>query len=326
MNEKELRAAVERVILSELAKIGEPYVPVMSSNRHCHLCQADVERLFGAGYRLTKLRDLVQPGQFACNERVTIETEKGKLTLRVVGPARDRTQVELSLTDAIKLGLRPPIRMSGELEGSPGCVLSSGNARITLSSGVIVAARHLHMSPEEAQAFDLRDGDVVSLRVEGPRPATLDGFIVRSGAAHRLEAHIDTDEANACALRDGQLCRVIRRKGADVCAPGNTGLAAALGGMLLGGTVTPSVPVRPSVLRPGDKNAYVKELQQNLVTLGYSNVPVDGVYGAKTTAAVKALQRKHALDVDGKAGPKTLAKINELLNAASTPSDPDANG
>ena len=225
MNEKELRAAVERVILSELAKIGEPYVPVMSSNRHCHLCQADVERLFGAGYRLTKLRDLVQPGQFACNERVTIETEKGKLTLRVVGPARGKTQVELSLTDAIKLGLRPPIRMSGELEGSPGCVLSSGNARITLSSGVIVAARHLHMSPEEAQAFDLRDGDVVSLRVEGPRPATLDGFIVRSGAAHRLEAHIDTDEANACALRDGQLCRVIRREGADVCAPGNAGLA-----------------------------------------------------------------------------------------------------
>lgn len=197
MNEKELRAAVERVILSELAKIGEPYVPVMSSNRHCHLCQADVERLFGAGYRLTKLRDLVQPGQFACNERVTIETEKGKLTLRVVGPARGKTQVELALTDAIKLGLRPPIRMSGELEGSPGCVLSSGNARITLSSGVIVAARHLHMSPEEAQAFDLRDGDVVSLRVEGPRPSTLDGFIVRSGAAHRLEAHIDTDEANA---------------------------------------------------------------------------------------------------------------------------------
>ena len=140
MNEKELRAAVERVILSELAKIGESYVPVTSSNRHCHLCQADVERLFGAGYRLTKLRDLVQPGQFACNERVTIETEKGKTTLRVVGPARDRTQVELSLTDAIKLGLRPPIRMSGELEGSPGCVLSSGSARITLSSGVIGAA------------------------------------------------------------------------------------------------------------------------------------------------------------------------------------------
>ena len=254
MNEKELRAAVERVILSELAKIGEPYVPVTSSNRHCHLCQADVERLFGAGYRLTKLRDLVQPGQFACNERVTIETEKGKTTLRVVGPARDRTQVELSLTDAIKLGLRPPIRMSGELEGSPGCVLSSGSARITLSNGVIVAARHLHMSPEEAQAFDLRDGDVVSLRVEGPRPATLEGVIVRSGAAHRLEAHIDTDEANACALRDGQLCRVIRRGSTDGCAPGN----AALGGMLAGGTsVRASAAPRSAQAEPAAQAAPV---------------------------------------------------------------------
>lgn len=96
--------------------------------------------------------------------------------------------------------------------------------------------------------------------------------------------------------------------------------------VLLGGTVTPVTPTRPSVLRPGDKSTYVKELQQNLVALGYTTVPVDGVYGAKTTAAVKALQRKYALDVDGKAGPKTLAKINELLNAASTPSDPDANG
>ena len=236
MNEKELRAHVERVILSELAKIGEPYVPVMSSNRHCHLSQADVERLFGAGYRLTKMRDLVQPGQYACNERVTIETEKGKLTLRVVGPARKETQVELSFTDAIKLGLRPPIRMSGELEGSPGCVLSNGERRITIPKGVIVAARHLHMSPDDAQAFGLKDGDVVSLRVEGPRPATLENVLVRSGEAHRMEAHIDTDEANACALSDGQLCRVIRKDGDCGCAPANAGLAQALGGMLTGQT------------------------------------------------------------------------------------------
>lgn len=236
MNEKELRAHVERVILSELAKIGEPYVPVMSSNRHCHLSQADVERLFGAGYRLTKMRDLVQPGQYACNERVTIETEKGKLTLRVVGPARKETQVELSFTDAIKLGLRPPIRMSGELEGSPGCVLSNGDRRITIPKGVIVAARHLHMSPDDAQAFGLKDGDVVSLRVEGPRPATLENVLVRSGEAHRMEAHIDTDEANACALSDGQLCRVIRKDGDCGCASANAGLAQALGGMLTGQT------------------------------------------------------------------------------------------
>lgn len=213
MSDKELRAAIERVILSELAKIGEPYVPVMSSNRHLHLSQADVERLFGPGYQLTKMRDLVQPGQYACNERVTIETEKGRMTLRVVGPARKETQIELSFTDAVKLGLNPPIRMSGELEGSPGCTISNGDHRITISKGVIVAARHLHMSPDEAAAFGLKDGDVVSLKIEGPRPALLENVLVRSGEGHRLEAHIDKDEANACALQDGQLCRVIRSEG-----------------------------------------------------------------------------------------------------------------
>lgn len=222
MNEKELRSVVQRVILSELAKIGEPYVPVMSSNRHCHLSQADVERLFGPGYQLTKMRDLVQPGQFACNERVVIETEKGKMTLRVVGPARKESQIELSFTDAVKLGLKPPVRMSGELEGSPGCTLSNGDRRLTLSKGVIVAARHLHMAPDEAEAFGLKDGDVVSLQVEGQRAAVLNNVLVRSGKGHLMEAHIDKDEANACGLKDGQLCRVLLRREsapAQVAAP-----------------------------------------------------------------------------------------------------------
>ena len=155
MNEKELRAAVERLVLCELAKTGQRYVPVMSSNRHVHLCQADVEKLFGAGYHLTKMRDLVQPGQFACNERVTIETEKGKMALRVVGPARKETQIELSFTDAVRLGLKPPIRMSGDLEGSPGCTLANGDKRVTVSRGVIVAERHLHLAPAEAEAFGI---------------------------------------------------------------------------------------------------------------------------------------------------------------------------
>ena len=247
MNEKELRAHVERVILSELAKIGEPYVPVMSSNRHCHLSQADVEKLFGPGYQLTKMRDLVQPGQYACNERVTIETPKGKMTLRVVGPARKETQVELSITDSVKLGLKPPIRMSGELEGSPGCTLANGDKRITLSKGVIVAARHLHMSPDDAQAFGLKDGDVVSLKVEGPRPALLENVLVRSGEAHLMEAHIDTDEANACALTDGQLCRVIRKDGAQGSCPNDARLAAALGSMLTGSA--PAAPAAQPALK-----------------------------------------------------------------------------
>ncbi|MBQ8129601.1 MAG: phosphate propanoyltransferase [Clostridia bacterium] len=226
MNEKELQSAVERIILTELARLGEPFVPVVSSNRHCHLSQKDVEALFGEGYQLTRLRDLSQPGQFACNEQVTIETEKGKMKLRVVGPARRETQVELAQTDAVKLGLRPPLRMSGELENTPGCVLSSGERRVTIPRGVIVAARHLHLSPEEAEAYGLADGDVVSLKVEGPRPCVMENVVVRSGPGHRLEVHVDTDEANACLLKSGQLCRVIRGTQA---APAAGALTAALG-------------------------------------------------------------------------------------------------
>ena len=261
MNDKEFRAVVERVILSELAKIGEPYVPVMSSNRHCHLSQADVEALFGPGYQLTKMRDLVQPGQFACNERVTIETPKGKMVLRVVGPARKETQVELSITDSVKLGLKPPIRMSGELEGSPGCTLSNGDRHVTLSKGVIVAARHLHMSPDDAKAFGLKDGDVVSLKVEGPRPALLENVLVRSGEAHLMEAHIDTDEANACALTDGQLCRVIKNEACSACAA-DPKLASALTSMLK----TAPQPAAPAVYTPSPAPAPKKNTMLDLST------------------------------------------------------------
>lgn len=209
MNEQELRGMIQRLVLAEMARLGHAYAPVMSSNRHCHLSQADTERLFGPGYQLTKMRDLVQPGQFACNEKVTLETSKGTVSLRVVGPVRKETQVELSLTDCAKLGLKPPVRMSGQLEGSPGCVLKNGEKSIQVPRGVIVAARHLHMSPEEATAFGVKNGDSVSLRVDGVRAVTLDNVIIRSGNGHVLEAHIDKDEANACGLADGTLCRVI---------------------------------------------------------------------------------------------------------------------
>lgn len=209
MNEKELQGVVLRVVLTELARAGERFVPVTSSNRHAHLSQPDVERLFGAGYRLTKMRDLAQPGQFACNESVTIECEKGSISLRVVGPARDETQVELSMTDCYKLGVKPVLRMSGDTAGTPGCTLVNGQSRVTVSHGVIVAARHLHLSPGEAEGYGLRDGDTVALQVEGPRAAILENIVVRSGEAHSLEAHIDKDEANACGLTDGQLCRIV---------------------------------------------------------------------------------------------------------------------
>lgn len=209
MSETELKGVVLRILLTELAKTGERFVPVASSNRHVHLSQADVERLFGPGYQLTRMRDLEQPGQYACNESVTMECEKGKISLRVVGPARKETQIELSLSDCYKLGVKPMLRMSGETAGTPGCTLLNGDRRITIDHGVIVAARHLHMSPYEAAGFGLKDGDVVALQVEGERAAVLNNLVVRSGKAHSLEAHIDKDEANACGIKDGQLCHIL---------------------------------------------------------------------------------------------------------------------
>ena len=227
MNEQQLRSLIQRIVLTEMARTGEQWAPVMSSNRHCHLSQTDVERLFGPGYQLTKLRDLEQPGQYACNERVTIETPKGKMALRVVGPARKETQIELSMTDAVKLGLNPPVRMSGDLQGTPGCRLTNGEKAIDVPRGVIIAARHLHIAPEEAQAYGLHDGDRISLLAEGERGMMMNNVIVRSGPGHILEAHIDKDEANACGIRDGQLCRIVKQGAIAHPAPVGKAVEAA---------------------------------------------------------------------------------------------------
>ena len=201
MNEKELRVAVERVILSELAKIGEPYVPVMSSNRHCHLCQADVERLFGPGYQLTKLRDLVQPGQFACEEKVTIVGPKASLKASILGPVRPATQVELSLTDARSIGVSAAIRESGDIAGTSGCKLVGPCGEIEISEGVIAAKRHIHMTPADAEKYGVSDKQIVSVKIttEG-RALVFDDVVVRVSEKFSLAMHIDTDEANAAAV------------------------------------------------------------------------------------------------------------------------------
>jgi len=217
--EKRLREIVQRMVLCEAAKAGDRYVPVMTSARHVHLSRRDVERLFGAGYRLTKLRELGQPGQYVCRERIAIETPKGKLLLRVLGPTRDETQVELSVSDGFALGLALPVRMSGDLAGSPGCVLTNGDRRAELKHGAVVAMRHLHIAPEEAAVYGVKDGDMVALAVEGQRGMLLQQVIVRAVQGHVLEAHIDTDEANACGLQDGQLCRLVSGVGASALEP-----------------------------------------------------------------------------------------------------------
>ena len=261
MNQKELAGVVLRLVLAEVAKQGERFVPVNSSGRHVHLSQPDVERLFGAGYRLTKLRDLLQPGQFACNETVTMQCGKGEVSLRVVGPARPETQIELNYTDCFKLGIPPVVRMSGDTAGTPGCVLAQGERRVTLDHGVIVAARHLHMSPTEAAAYGLRDGDTVALVVEGARATTFDKLVVRSGEAHSLEAHIDKDEANACGLQDGQLCRIVPYGQIKAVSPSSiaTPLPAPVPQL-------PEVPAQAQPAMPGELKTYVPQKAAEIKT------------------------------------------------------------
>ena len=191
-------------------KSGRIFVPVASSARHVHLCRADVERLFGVGYQLQRFKDLSQPGQFACKEQVTIVGPRGQLAkVRVLGPERKATQVEVSLTDTFVLGIKAPIRMSGKTQGTPGCTLVGPAGTIELSEGVIVAARHLHLSAAQAALFGLKDGQSVRLRAEGERAAVLENVIVRAGDGHDMEVHIDTDEANAVAMAGSTMMEVL---------------------------------------------------------------------------------------------------------------------
>ncbi len=195
---------------SVFRKSGKIFVPVASSARHVHLCRADVEKLFGKGYQLQKFRDLSQPGQFACKEQVTVVGPKGRLErVRVLGPERKDTQVEIALTDSFALGLRPPVRMSGKISGTPGCKLIGTAGEAEISEGVIVAARHLHLSVEQAKLFGLKDGQAVRLRSEGERAVILENVVVRAGNGHDMEVHIDTDEANALAMSGSPMMEVL---------------------------------------------------------------------------------------------------------------------
>lgn len=197
--------------MTELARQGSKFVPVGISARHVHLSQGDIAALFGPGYELTPLKPLVQPGQYAAREQVTLVGPKGELgKVRILGPARAETQIELSFTDAMKLGIKNcPIRMSGDLAGTPGLKLVGPRGELTVTQGVIIAQRHLHLSGPQAQAYGVHDKQVVSVRVTGARPCLLEGVVCRVGEGHELEIHIDTDEANACALQNGDLLELV---------------------------------------------------------------------------------------------------------------------
>lgn len=180
------------------------------SNRHIHLSESDKAVLFGENYTLTKLKDLKQPGQFACKETVAIKGPKGGIeNVRILGPERKQTQVEISQSDSIKLGISAPLRESGDLEDSSPISVIGPKGSLALSEGAIIALRHIHMSASEAEKFGVRNGQIVSVKVNTPKGGTLDHVLVRSGDAHRLEMHIDTDEANALGIQPNQNVELI---------------------------------------------------------------------------------------------------------------------
>ena len=192
--------------LQKRLKASQIPIPIGVSAHHVHLSQADVERLFGPGHELTPLAPLAQPGQFACEERVKLVGPKGIVDrVRVLGPARGETQVEISRTEAFRLGIQAPVRMSGDLDGTPGLILEGPAGRAELDKGVIIAHRHMHMTPEDARRLGLRDGDTVRLRVGGDRELIFGDVVVRVSPKYQLEFHLDTDEANAAQLNTGDV-------------------------------------------------------------------------------------------------------------------------
>ena len=179
-------------------------IPMEASGRHIHLSRAAVEQLFGVGYQLNRVRDLSQPGQFVCAERVTLQGPKGELkNVVILGPERPECQAEVSLTDAVALGERPPVRLSGVLEGSPGFTLRYGSRVLYVDRGLIAAKRHIHMTPADAARFGVRHGQTVRLRTLTSRPLVFGDVEVRVSERYATAAHLDYDEANACGFQKG---------------------------------------------------------------------------------------------------------------------------
>ena len=185
-------------------------VLVEVSARHAHLSDADLETLFGKGYKLTPKKDLSQPGQFACEEKVTIKGTCGELKLSVLGPTRKATQIELSLTDARSVGVKAMIRESGDIAGTNGIVVAGPCGEIEINEGVIAAKRHIHMTPKDAEYYGVTNGQIVSVKVETDgRTTTFGDTVVRVSDSYALAMHIDTDEANAAAVSGTAMGEII---------------------------------------------------------------------------------------------------------------------
>lgn len=196
-------------VISRVKK--EAFIEVEASGRHVHLSEEDVQKLFGKGYTLTKLRDLSQPGQYACKERVTITGPKGSIkNVIVLGPCRKETQVEVSLTDGSSLGVKAPIKQSGDLKNTLGIKISTEHGEVSLEKGLMVAKRHIHITPSDAAKFNVNDNEVVKVKVFGQRPLIFDDVVVRVNENFNTYMHIDYDEANACGFSKGTMAKIIK--------------------------------------------------------------------------------------------------------------------
>ncbi len=204
---REMLRALSGKQINEVIKQREPTpVPLEVSAHHVHLSQEHVEALFGKGHRLTEAQELSQPGQFACEERVHLIGPRGRVdNVRVLGPTRESTQVEISMTEQFKLGIQAPIRASGDITDTPGLTLEGTTGQVVLEQGVICALRHIHMAPADALSFGVRDRDVVQVRTTTDRELIFGDVLVRVHPEYRLAMHIDTDEANASNVRTGDM-------------------------------------------------------------------------------------------------------------------------
>ncbi|HEM2548228.1 TPA: phosphate propanoyltransferase [Streptococcus suis] len=206
---------VENIIKKVATRVKEELegsFEIEASGRHIHLSQDDLEKLFGKDYTLTKAKDLSQPGQYACKERLTILGPKGAFqNVVILGPVRGASQVEVSLTDCLKLGVNAPIRESGQIENTPGIILVNGSKVVSLEKGLIVAKRHIHMTPEDAEKANVTNQEIVQVQVGGERGLIFDNVVIRVHPKFATYMHIDYDEANACGFKKGMRGRILKK-------------------------------------------------------------------------------------------------------------------
>ena len=207
IDRKVVERIVREIVLAHLgAPPGKPELVVSISARHVHVTDEDCQRLFGPGHKLTPSKDLYQEGFYAAEETVMVVGPRRRMLpqVRILGPTRPETQVELAFTDGISLGIDLPVRLSGDIQGTPGCVLVGPSGSVDLKQGVIRAARHVHMGPSDAEYYGVKHGDRMSLRVHSPCSTVFEDLLVRVGEGIKLEVHVDTDEGNAADLEHAE--------------------------------------------------------------------------------------------------------------------------